>query len=163
MATRATKQCHVCKQTFRREELVDYAGLNAKTAYSYCPKCLAEKQSKEKFSIKVCQIFGLKAPGPRIWTERKRLQDNYGYTDDVIIDCLEYIYNVEKTKKLAESLCLVNPISVNKMKHWKNSEQQKACAVIAASQTQIQEHIVPIKENTTSNKTNWNPDEWLED
>jgi DNA-directed RNA polymerase subunit RPC12/RpoP len=158
-----TYKCYSCKEQFPKSQLTSYATLRSKTAYNYCPECLKEKRARELFSEKVCAIFGLKAPGQRIWTERKRLIENYGYTDNTIIECLDYIYKVEHKKKLAESLCLVNPISVNKMKHWKNSEQQKACAVIAASKTQIQEHIVPIKENTTSNKTNWNPDEWLED
>ena len=163
MALHATKQCYSCKKIFKRQELTDYAGPNGKVLYSYCPKCLAEKQSRDKFSIKVCQIFSLKAPGSRIWAERKRLKDQYGYSDDIIIDCLDYIYNVEKKKKLSESLCLINPNSIDKMKKWKAAEQSQANSIVAAYQLEIKEYKVPIKENTTSNKTNWNPDDWLED
>lgn len=105
----------------------------------------------------------MKAPGPRIWTERKRLRDNYGYTDDVIINCLDYIYNIEHKKKLSESLCLITPISVDKMMKWKHKEQIKSNQLTAAYQTQVNEHIVSIQENITSKKENWNPDEWLED
>ena len=79
MAGRAVKKCYGCKQEFRSEELVYYASPTANTGYNYCPKCLAEKQARERFSYKVCSIFGLKAPGPRIWTERKRLYEKYGY------------------------------------------------------------------------------------
>lgn len=163
MGARAIKQCYSCKEKFRREELVEYAGPNTNTTHSYCPQCLVEREARDRFSIKVCKIFGLKAPGPRIWTERKRLQDVYGYTDNIIIDCLEYIYNVEHKKKLSESLCLVTPASVDKMIKWKHREQVKGNQLAVAYQTQINEHIVPVKENTTSKKENWNPDEWLED
>lgn len=91
---RLTKLCHGCKQSFRKSELIDYASPGAKTMYSYCSKCLEEKHSRENFSNKVCSIFGIKTPGPLIWTQRKRLQDTYGYTDDIIVECLDYLYNV---------------------------------------------------------------------
>ena len=162
MSTHTTKQCFGCKEKFRREELIDYTGFNASIAHSYCPKCLKEKESRDKFSIEVCKIFGLKSPGPRIWTERKRLQDTYGYTDDTIIECLKYVYYVEHKKKLSESLCLINPISIDRMMRWKRQEQNKNNQIIAAYQTKIQERIVPIKENNTKIKGNWNPDDWLE-
>ena len=159
-----TKQCYGCKQEFRKDELVDYAAPLAKTLHSYCPKCLAEKQSRERFSNKVCMIFGIKTPGPRIWTERKRLIDTYGYTDDIIIDCLEYIYKVENKRKFAESLCLVNPVSVEKMRKWKKSEDYKAAQIARAMmETQAVEHIVPIKENSINNKQKINADDFLEE
>ena len=122
MASRAIKQCYSCKEKFRREELVGYAGPNTNTIHSYCPQCLAAKEARDKFSIEVCRIFGLKAPGPRIWTERKRLQEKYGYTDDIIIECLNYLYNIKHKKKLSESLCLVSPISIDEMMRWKRYE-----------------------------------------
>jgi len=50
---------------------------------------------------------------------------------------------------------------IEKMRQWKREEQQKNNSIIAAYQTKYNEYIVPIKENNTSNKTNWNPDDWL--
>jgi len=158
-----TLMCYGCREKFLKEELVAYAGTNAKITHNYCKNCLAEKQARERFSIQVCQIFGLKSPGPRIWTERKRLIDTFGYTDDIIIDCLEYIYKVEKKKKLVESLCLVNPVTVEHMRTYKkrieNSNQQ---IVRAIATTKMIEHIVPVKENTKTIKKEWNPDDWLD-
>ena len=122
MGVRAVKQCFVCKEKFRREELIDYAAIGTKTMHSYCPKCFKEKKNKERFSDKVCSIFGLNSPGARIWTERERLQKTYGYTDDIIIDCLDYIYNVEKQRKTVKSLCLIIPPMVDKMLQYKKSQ-----------------------------------------
>lgn len=130
--------------------------------HSYCPKCFKEKQARERFSNKVCSIFGLKSPGPRIWKERERLQNTYGYTDDIIIDCLDYIYYVEKKKKLAESLCLVTPYAVEKMLRYKKTQENKASNIIRAVRTETNEYVVPIKENTTKKKESWNPDDWLD-
>ncbi len=163
MAGRAVKKCYGCKQEFRSEELVYYASPLAKSGYNYCPKCFEEKMARERFSDKVCQIFGIKTPGPRIWTERKRIQQRYGYTDDTIVDCLEYIYNVEHMEKLSESLFMVTPVTVERMKKYKQRKEYDAQQVINALQVKIQKYIVPIKENTTNNKNAIDLSEWLED
>lgn len=160
---RKIKQCYGCKVQFRKEELVDYAAPGTKTMHSYCAKCFEKKKAKERFSNKVCSIFGLKSPGPRIWKERQRLQDTYGYTDDTIVDCLDYIYYVEKKKKLTESLCLVQPYMVEKMMKYKAHKEHEAMNIIRATKTEVKEYVVPIKENTTKKKESLDPDDWLED
>lgn len=158
-----TKQCYSCKQQFLKTELVDYASPRANTLHSYCHKCLMEKQAKDRFSEKVCEIFGVKAPGPRIWTERKRLQATYGYTDDTIIDCLDYIYNIENKKKLVESLCLIRPDTINRMLEYRSKSVREGNKIAQAIATEQQEYIVPIKENKTVQKSMINPDDWLDD
>lgn len=145
-----TRKCYGCKQDIRKEEMIQYTSLSGKSSYWYCKTCYEEKLAREKFSNKVCEIFGIKSPGPRIWTERKRLRDKYGYTDSAIIDCLEYIYNVVKKDKLSESLALVNPKSMLNMKAWRADRQARAGSIAAAmANTQTKEYIVPIKENTS--------------
>lgn len=158
-----TRKCAECKQDFRKEELVEYFSNTGKTSAWYCPTCLAERQAREKFSNKVCEIFGLKSPGPRIWTERKRLRENYGYTDNSIVDCLDYIYNVLKRGKLAESLILVNPTNMAKMKAWKSEKKAQAGVLAAAmAQPEMKEYVVPVQENT-SKKQEINLDDALLD
>ena len=145
---RITRKCAGCKQEFRKDELIQYATLTGKTTYWYCKDCYEERLAREKFSTKVCEIFGIKSPGPRIWTERKRLVNTYGYTDDAIVDCLDYIYNVEKTNKLAESLALVTPRNMSNMKLWKATKQAQAGSIAAAiATTETKEYIVPVREN----------------
>ena len=127
--------------------MVQYTTLSGKTSYWFCRPCYEEKIAREKFQVKVCEIFGIKSPGPLIWTQRKRLQETYGYTDDAIIDCLEYIYNVEHMNKLKESLGLVNPRSMSNMKSWRaNKKAQGGNLVAAISNMETKEYIVPIKE-----------------
>ena len=159
-----TCKCFGCKQEFRKEELVKYFSFSGKTSNWYCPKCLEEKQSRERFSDKACQIFGIKSPGPRIWAERKRLMNTYGYTDDIIIDCLDYIYNVQHVRKLSESLCLITPTNVEKMMKYKKEQeyQQNVIAETAAKQN-IKVIFSRETENVGRKKEKLNPDDFLYD
>jgi len=148
-----TRKCAGCKQDIRKDEMVQYASLSGKTTYWFCRPCYEEKIARERFQNKVCEIFGLKQPGPQIWTERKRLRDKYGYTDDTIVECLDYIYNELKMKKLSESLVLVNPKSVHNMKEWKSRNQAQASGIAAAiANAPTKEYIVPIQENKSKKK-----------
>ena len=144
-----TRKCAGCKQDIRKDEMIQYASLSGKTTYWFCKNCYEEKLARERFQLKVCQIFGLKSPGPLIWTQRRNLQNKYGYTDDAIIDCLDYIYNEKHMNKLKESLGLVNPRSMAEMKKWRAEKKGQASSIAAAISTmETKEYIVPIRENT---------------
>lgn len=148
-----TRKCYGCKQDIRKDEMLQYSTLSGKTTYWFCKDCYAEKLAREKFQTKVCEIFGIKSPGPLIWTQRKRLQDTYGYTDDAIIDCLEYIYNVEHMNKLKESLGLVNPRSMQNMKVWRaNKKAQGGNIAAAIANMETHEYIVPIRDKKNVKK-----------
>lgn len=159
-----TRKCSQCKQDFLKNEMVQYASPRAKTMLWYCKKCLENKKQRDKFSDKVCYIFGIKTPGPRIWAERKRLIEKFGYTDQTIIDCLEYLYNVKKMKKISETLYLINPKTVEEMKNYQRRNSAEAQNLIRASQVETKEYIVPVEiNNKKRNKIEYNPDEWLDD
>ena len=148
-----TRKCHGCGQDIHKDEMIQYSTVSGKTSYWFCKNCYEEKMARERCQIKVCQIFGIKSPGPLIWTQRKRLRDEYGYTDDAIVDCLDYIYNVEHMKKLKESLGLVNPKSMANMKAWRAEKKARAGSIAAAiANTETKEYIVPIKENKKKKK-----------
>ena len=143
-----TRKCKGCGQEIRKDEMIQYATLSGKTTYWFCKPCYEERMERERFQNKVCQIFGIKSPGPIIWAQRKKLRDTYGYTDDAIVDCLDYIYNVQHKNILSESLVLVNPKSMNQMKAWKAEQRGKAGSIAAAINTmEVKEYIVPIREN----------------
>ena len=148
-----TRKCHGCKQDIYKDEMIQYTTLSGKTSYWFCKPCYEERMARERFQLKVCQIFGIKAPGPRIWTERKRLMESYGYTDDAIVDCLDYIYNVEHMNKLTESLGLVGPRSMANMKKWRATKKAQANSIAAAAiNMETKEYIVPVRENTKKKK-----------
>ena len=143
-----TRKCYGCKQDIHKDEMIQYTTLSGKTSYWFCKSCYEERMAREKFQTKVCEIFGIKSPGPLIWTQRKKLRDTYGYTDDAIVDCLEYIYNVEHMNKLKESLGLVGPRSMANMKAWRADKKARASSIAAAiATTETKEYVVPIREN----------------
>lgn len=156
-----TRVCFDCKKEFPKEQMVEYASITSNYMHWYCKACLEKKQARDNFSMTVCQIFGLKTPGPRIWREREAIMKKYGYTDSTIIDCLEYVYNVEKKKKLSESLYFVTPPMVEKAKRWKKSEEYKAMELARATQMSFHERFVQVQENTQSNKKIFNADDYL--
>ena len=159
-----TRKCFGCKQDIHKDEMIQYSSITGKTTHWFCKSCYEEKMARERFQIKVCQIFGIKSPGPLIWTQRKRLKDEYGYTDDAIVDCLEYIYNVEHMNKLKESLGLVNPRNMAKMKAWRASKKAQAGSLVAALvNTETREYVVPVRENKKKRKEINLDDALLED
>ena len=155
------KKCFKCKDDFQDKELVSYTSPGAKIAHNYCPKCLQEKQDMDFFKLKAYTIFGENAIWPLIMKRRKKIQDTYGYTDRVIADCLDYLYNVEKIKTLTASLGLVTPRNVDKMKRYKRAQTAQAGQLTAAAAIEIKEYSAPIQENKSKPKEEWNFEDWL--
>ena len=152
-----TRQCFGCKQDIRKDEMIEYSSITGKTSHWYCKDCYEEKLARERFQNKVCQIFGLKSPGPTIWTQRKQLQTKYGYTDDAIVDCLDYIYNVKHAKKLYESLGLVNPKNMMEMRTWRMNEQKKGVRIAASienTQTTEEKVVTVLEKKRQKEKIN---------
>lgn len=148
-----TRKCAGCKESIRKDEMIQYSSLSGKTTLWYCKDCYESKLARERFSNKVCEIFGIKTPGPVIWSQRKKLRDTYAYTDDTIIDCLDYVYNVKHIKKLSESLYFVKPEMIEEMKKWKRFKEAQGSNLAAAIiNTQVVEEKVPVRENNSKKK-----------
>lgn len=137
--------CSSCKQKVPRETIINYHSVN------YCPKCYREKLAREAFADTVCAIFHIRAPGPRIWTERKRLRENFGYSDEVIIFTLEYLYNVLEKKAISESIYLVNPTNVElAAAYWKKQKEKEEMYEKGAQQV----HTIQIVNRERQEKIN---------
>ena len=155
-----TKKCFKCKQNFLKEELIEYSTLSGKTSYWFCKNCYQDKINRDNFSNKVCEIFGINNPGPVIWTQRKRIQEKYGYTDNVIIDTLEYLYYVKKENKYSESLYLVTPTNVQKMIEWKTSQEYLERKVKGQHVKEPEEIFVTVRKKEKP-KVKLNADDYL--
>lgn len=164
MAIRPSHKCHKCGEVFRNEDMVNYASPRSKTSYWYCKKCYEEQLEQDRFNDTVCSLFGIKRPGSQIWSQRKNLIEKYGYTDSIIIDCLDYVYNVENLKKIKPTLGLVTPTNVEKMMKYKRRKSAESAVLAAATNTKVQEYVVPIKENIGRKKQIiYDSDDWLDD
>jgi len=157
-----SKRCWKCHDNFRKDELIDYCAPGYKTYHSYCKKCLKEQQDFDALKLKIVSIFGNDQKlWPRIMRDRKRIIIKYGYTDNTISDCLDYLYNVLKLKVLSKSLCLVTPTNVEKMKQYKRQQSAAAGQLAAAAAIEIIEKPVSIRENIDEEQEE-NLDEWFE-
>lgn len=140
--------CPLCKASNDKNRVLSYIIGNR----YYCKECYdkqsavnAEKnrvdQENKRFADEVCKIFGMKGPGPLIYTQRKRLRDE-GYTDDEILFTLKYIFDTKKVSKNKATLGLVpyyiadalkkkkgvdkkNDTFVNNLKDWQEPEKIK--------------------------------------
>lgn len=158
-----TRKCATCKQERRVEEMIQYTSLSGKTTYWYCPKCYEEKVSRDNFSTRVCALFGISTPGPQIWTERKRLREKYGFSDEEIIDTLDYLVRVEHKKILSESLYLVTPVNVLHMKDYKRKENNRLESLTNTLTTQTieLEKLTPTIKKEKSNIKTYSLDDWV--
>ena len=163
MAGRSILTCYECKEKFPREQLVAYATPGAVTQHNYCPKCLEDKIARDNFSAEICKIFGVKSPGARIWTERKRIQDEYGYTDNTIIDCLKYVYETAGAKKIVNSLCLVTPTNVEKMMKMKRRQTVTANHFESALNMKYNKEVISYREAPKKKDIHLDIDSILED
>lgn len=112
MALRPNLMCYKCKNAFPRDSLINYKNQN------YCPECHKLKLADEAFADFVCRLFKLKAPGPVIYSQRRRLKETLGLTDGQIMKTLHYIYNVRQVKRTTETLGLVTPENVEMARRY---------------------------------------------
>ena len=124
---------------YPRGEIIEHNGRKL------CPACYKQAVENEKFRIFICELFGVKSPGPKIYTQRKRLKEEYGFTDETIMRTLEYIFRVKKKNKSFESLGLVTPAMVEEA-HQYHLKQKALEKVVNLDEIKIKRHIVPIKE-----------------
>ena len=160
---RATLKCHKCQLFFPSGIMVKYASPTSVNEYYYCPDCLKEKQEEDDFRQEIAAIFG-HYPAGKCNTQRKHIRAKYGYTNSTILDCLHYIYEVEKWPIPEEpTLGVVTPTNIEKTMKYKRLQASKGSLFAQAQNETIIKKIVPIRENKKDNKTYLNPDDFLDD
>lgn len=124
---------------YPRKEIINFNGRNL------CPNCYKQAKENEEFKIFICELFGVKSPGPKIYSQRKRLKEQYGFSDTTIMRTLEYVFRVKKMNKAFESLGLVTPAMVEEA-HQYHLKRKAMEQVVRPEEIQVREFLVPIKE-----------------
>lgn len=138
-----TLTCCACHEKFPREQIIYYG--SQENQLKYCPECYTEKREREVFFNFICELFGIKAPGPKIYSQRKKLKEQYGFTDKTIMQTLEYLFKVKKFNKSFESLGLVNPQTVDEAKKYYDKLKIEQEKLQEAEKTRVRELIIPVK------------------
>ena len=160
-----TRTCYKCHIVDLKENMISVND-NGKAPF-ICIKCHNEKVMREKFSDAVCHIFGIKAPG-NLWKERNKIIKEYGYTDQIILDTLEYLYNIKGWKVYGPKIInLITPPNVEAMMKYKRrkdyEENKIVSAFVAGINNKTQPLRVHIKEKIKE-KPNWDiDDEFFDD
>lgn len=141
--------CCECRERAKKETMIEYK------SKKYCNHCYELKLEKERFVNYVCKLFGIKSPGPIIYSQRKRLKEIYGYTDDVLIKTLSYLFEVKGMNRAYETLGLINPINVDEaLKYYKNQKinQEQILRNIEKSQKDIKVITIPLNKKKEDKK-----------
>ena len=112
----ANLKCKECKKFFPKEELISY-GPRGGYQFNYCNDCYTKKRKREQFADYICNLFKLRAPGPMIYSQRKKLNEQ-GFTDEVILMTLKYLYEVRGYDSSLANLSLVNLTSIEEAKDY---------------------------------------------
>ena len=132
-------KCFECKMNILSDDAV---GVDA---HYYHPKCYAAVLDRKNLMAYICQLFGLKAPGPVIYSQRKTFTEKYKYTDAGMLKTLKYLYEVQKTKidGAKERIGLI-PYAYNEAQEYFAKEErakkeiaQKMADAIANQKTEI--------------------------
>ena len=153
--------CSKCKTKYPKESMILYKN------QKFCQECYKKKLKDEEFFNFICLLFGLKSPGPKIYSQRKKLRENYGYTDETIMKTLSYLFEVKHCNKAFESLGLINPKNVEEaISYYKKEEYKNKKILDALKQTkeELQIFNVPLlKENNNKLKNKIDLDNLLLD
>ena len=147
-----TLKCQGCKQEFRREEITPYRPITCKkTTYNYCKKCLEQQMAKDNYKKSIYKLFGM-MPMAKANTQKKRLQEKYGYTDDVILDTIFYAFNIKGLKPMADkkygpSIGFINPSLVDEMNRYKRAGEGRKNLIDNLSNTKYKYEYIDVKEN----------------
>lgn len=160
MAKRSTYKCFGCSDIFNVADIIEYEG------HRFCKACYTNKLEREKFSKFVCELFNAKSPGPMVWSQRKNIQAKYGYTDDTIIKCLDYVYNVLHFEKEKPTLGLVTPMNIEKMLQYRKKQEYEDTKLIQAFIQGVEQRNttfhVKVRENKDTEEE-WNLDDCLKE
>lgn len=132
--------CSSCHKKVPRNEIIYYG--KKENPIKFCPECYKERIERDKFTNYICELFSLRTPGPKMYTQRRRLLDQ-GYTDDEIIQTLDYLYRICGANKNFESLGLLTPANIDKAKRY-YLEKEKEAERIASAAQQTKERVIHV-------------------
>lgn len=158
MYLKPTLKCYKCGEQFPRGDLVEYVTMRAKNPHRYCPKCLKEIKATENFYKKISEFYKNDISWATINKRKTALYETYGYTDQTIIDCLEYAYTVKGYVVLEKALGIVKPPLVEEMLQYKRAKEFKENQIVNAiidgtnkknlPQIKVRENMKPRKKST---------------
>ena len=131
---------------------------------NYHAVCAQLQQEKDSFYSYVCFRLGLKAPGPRIYSQANSFIKKYSYTYHGMEQALKYLYEVKNHKdnySIENKTIGLIPYCYDEAQEYFNRiEQRKELATMSSDICRAQEKIITVKMNEPKKRnTTYNLDE----
>lgn len=138
-------KCAECGVAVEKNETVRYKNKN------YHSLCLVERQERDELHETICELFKLKSPGPRVFTQIKRFKEE-GLSYVGIKQALLYFYEVKGNSTTSEKAGLGIVPYVYKDANYYFSRIEKKKEQIAASATNFSNEIRTVYVKTPITK-----------
>lgn len=139
--------CYRCKEKLERTEAA-----KEKDKYFH-PECLVLHQEAADLYSYICFLFGLKTPGPRIYTQIKTYIEKNNYTYNGIKLALKYFFEVKHNNTSIETIGIVPYVYDEAQEYFKNTEHRQAdIAKIIGEKIEETPIIIDVK-STPNRKT----------
>lgn len=114
---------------------------------NYHKECYEQKLQRDELCQYICNMFALKAPGPRIYTQIKKYIDD-GYTYVGILNALRYFYEIKKgsKEKANGGIGIVSYVYKDANNYFSYKDEQKTrIAESITKQFNKEEQVMKIK------------------
>ena len=128
---------------------------------NYHSDCAQLQIEKEELMDYICFLFGLKAPGPVVYSQLKNFLAK-GYTYQGILYSLKYFYDIKKNslKKSNQAIGIVPYVYDEAQEYYKNmAEKQNQLKEVIAEQMQKAPVMIKIKKQPKKEKLMYNLEE----
>jgi SPBc2 prophage-derived uncharacterized protein yorH len=155
-------KCAGCGLQVDKNEAIRYKDKN------FHKKCYEIQKDKDEIFKYVCELFGLKKPGPVIYSQLKRFMEKYPhYTYKGILNSLVYFYDVKHSskKKSNEAIGIV-PYVYDEAQEYFNTVEKKKIAIANKIEKQLEvkpEIKIIKKDNEVKKMKIYNLEDFLED
>lgn len=143
-------KCAFCDQLVDKDVAARYNSKN------YHANCAEKQKDKDELLDYVCKLFGLKRPGPAIYSQLKNfMAKNSYYTFKGILNALTYFYEVKKnsTKNSKQGIGIVPYVYDEASEYYANiSYKQHKIAKSVEKQLVTSPKEIHVKKETNSKK-----------
>lgn len=114
-------KCFECKLLVPKNEAIHENG------HYFHSGCFCVRQGRQQLIEYICKLFGLKAAGPVIYSQRKFFIERMGYTDQGMLNALRFAYEIKKIKpaKAEERIGIIPSVYEEAQEFFKVQEKRQ--------------------------------------
>lgn len=126
---------------------------------NYHADCCKKQKDRDELISYICNLFGLKKPGPVVYSQLKRFVEVQKYTYEGILHSLQYFYDVKKgSKQKANQAIGIVPYVYDEAQDYytKLSYKQDKVAEVVSKQMEKTPVVIRVKKQEIKEKPQYN-------